>query len=434
MNRTIWLAGTSAIMALQAILTSMGSVFAFYLQWISSLLTNILIPLGVSDALDTNSIFLFAVFIATAKSTASSGGLRPAEAFIMLQMCFGYLLSVVSVTGLRITLLSDPHSLDLDQILTEFRKGPTSLSTFSHRPTWEKRLLEQIRHRPPEGVQLPRDQQAFLRALDLLALLSNFHAVGGPTLFQSAWIMLEPILWGLDFYVMILLQTKHELRNVQHDPVRLYRHSRLKNYQECRAVARTADKHQLFSLGMKSAYKHDQLSWFGVFWRACLVGGVSIYNIWFWFAGIPLLSTDSCPIHIFLFCKVSMFGRARIFFKIVAVTYAIFGGALILVGLATVLAFFATTMRSLLINLFLMPYARIVLFLASTGNRSARNILDNFEESQNTFLNWLDIPNLRQLLRGFACLSSNPKDTDSTEQPRRIEKPSTERRSWYEMS
>ena len=62
--------------------------------------------------MDTNSIFLFAVFVATASATHRNGGLHPAEAFIMLQLCFGFLLSVLSVSGFRLNLLRGKVTLD----------------------------------------------------------------------------------------------------------------------------------------------------------------------------------------------------------------------------------------------------------------------------------------------------------------------------------
>ena len=93
-------------------LYGLGIRIGIYLQWISSLLTSLLLPTGTSDYLDTNSIFLFAVFIATATATQRNGGLHPAEAFIMLQLCFGFLLSVLSVSGFRLTLLRDKINLD----------------------------------------------------------------------------------------------------------------------------------------------------------------------------------------------------------------------------------------------------------------------------------------------------------------------------------
>ena len=57
-----------------------------------------------------------------------------------------------------------------------------------------------------------------------------------------------------------------------------------------------------------------------------------------------------------------------------------------------------------------MPYARAVLLMASMGNSKARKKLENFDNAQSEFLDWLNIPNIRQLLSGFAYLSSNPKE------------------------
>ena len=77
----------------------LGIRIGIYLQWISSLLTNNLIPSGVSDSLDTNSIFLLAIFIVIAKATKSVGA-EPLPGTIgglmMLQTCFGYATSVIS--------------------------------------------------------------------------------------------------------------------------------------------------------------------------------------------------------------------------------------------------------------------------------------------------------------------------------------------------
>lgn len=90
-------------------LYGLGIRLGIYLQWISSLLTNVFLASAVSDSLDTNSIFLFAIFIAIACASTTSDGLRQAEAFIMLQLCFGYILSVLSVSGLRLAWLRDGH-------------------------------------------------------------------------------------------------------------------------------------------------------------------------------------------------------------------------------------------------------------------------------------------------------------------------------------
>ena len=114
-------------------LYGLGIRVGIYLQWISSLLTIIFLPVGVSDSLDTNSIFVFSVVIAVAKATTSLNHLRPMEAVIMLQMRFEYLLTVLSVSGLRITLLSDPNRFHPDLWLSELRRSPhINMSNFRH--------------------------------------------------------------------------------------------------------------------------------------------------------------------------------------------------------------------------------------------------------------------------------------------------------------
>ena len=84
--------------------------FGIYLQWISSFLTNVLLPDGVSDSLDTNSSCLFAVFIAK--------GFHPVEALMMLQSCFGYLLFVLSVGGLQSMLV---HNASAETLLSKLQ-------------------------------------------------------------------------------------------------------------------------------------------------------------------------------------------------------------------------------------------------------------------------------------------------------------------------
>lgn len=102
----------------------LGIRLDIYLQWSSSLLTNSLLPTTVSDSLDTNSIFLFAVFITVAVAANLPGGLHLVEAFIMLQLCFGFLLSVLSVNGFKIILLYHAHVLEQERMLSRLRRTP----------------------------------------------------------------------------------------------------------------------------------------------------------------------------------------------------------------------------------------------------------------------------------------------------------------------
>ncbi|KAL8787692.1 MAG: hypothetical protein Q9195_007648 [Heterodermia aff. obscurata] len=382
-------------------LYGVGIRIGIYLQWISSLLTNAFIPSSVSDSLDTSSIFLFAVFIAIANATKSTGVeplLGPIGGFVMLQMCFGYLLSAMSVTGLRIKLLTNPESIDTDLFSTHPFRLPV-LPTLSSIKKAEADTLgmRKISKEVPEGLAISRYTMASLRFCDRLAFAST-----------SNDLSLEPITWVVDMYVFMTLQSQ---RDVPGSPEKEYVQSRLRNYQAIRTFARNALGNQIFSLGVSSVYKHDHFSWLGVCWRLLLIGGIAIYNVWYWFAGISYLNTNSCDLYIFLFAKVSIFGAAQIFFKVFSIIYAVCIGIFLLAGLWAVRAFLQTLIRSFMINFLLLPYAKFLLFLSSLGSSNARTVLDGFGNTQVSILEWLELPTLRQTLCGYAYLCSNPRES-----------------------
>ena len=383
-------------------LYGLGIRIGIYLQWISSLLTNVLIPSGVSDSLDTNSIFLFAIFIAIAKATKSEVDqtlLGPIGAFVMLQMCFGYVLSAMSVTGLRITLLSNPGSISPELLSARLSGNPSWARSLPIRKAEITEMWKTSKQQAPEGVTMSRYRMASLRCIDVLALASSNNEFS-----------IEQIMWFVDLYVFIALQSQ---TNVPKSPEKEYVESRLRNYQAIRTLARKALGMQIFSLGMSSVYKHDQFSWLGVCWRSFLVGGIAIYNVWYWFAGISYLNTNSCDVYIFLFAKVSILGAAQIFFKVISIIYAVHAGIFLIAGIWTLLASYQTLMRSFLINFLILPYAKFLLFLASLDNSNARTMLDRFDNTQREFLRWLDLPTIRQTLCAYASLCSNSEESSS---------------------
>ena len=400
-------------------LYGVGIRIGIYLQWISSLFTNLLIPSGVSDALDTNSIFLLAVFIAIANATKSSGTeplLGPIGAFVMLQMLFGYLLSVMSISGLRITILSDPESIDVDALTAKF----TELPSFAKASPIKKAALNELSQTSigevPQGLEIRKSDLIMFRALDMLAMISCCHDLQSNSTFFSAWTMNEPILWLIDLWVFIALRLQTDASK---NPVKEYKKARLRNYQAIRTLAQRVLGAQVFSLGMSSAYKQDQVSWLGVCWRSLLVGGVAIYNIWYWFTGVGYLHADQCDMYIFLFAKVSILGPARTCFKIFSIVYAIYAGLFLIVCLYAMLAFYQTFIRSCIINFLIMPYAKFLLFCASAGSTKAKAVLDEFDTTQLAFLKWLEIPTIRQTLCGFAFLCSSPVQLSSEDRKRK---------------
>ena len=392
-------------------LYGLGIRIGIYLQWISTLLTNFLIPSGVSDSLDTNSIFLFAIFIAIAKATKSTGDeplLGPIGAFVMLQMCFGYVLSAISITGLRITLLSNPESLGSELFITRTLQNISWARSSPIKRADIKEMLEISKRKAPEGVT--RYARASFRCFDTLAFAAS-----------SNDLSIEPITWFVDLYVFIALQLQTD---VPESPTKEYVRSRLRNYQAIRTLARKALGMHIFSLGVSSVYKHDQFSWLGVCWRLFLIGGIAVYNVCFWFAGISYLNNNACDMYIFLFAKVSIPGAAQIFFKVISIIYAVHAGIFLIAGLWAMLAFYQTIVRSFLVNFLILPYAKFLLFLSSLGSNSAKTILDGFDNTQVEFLQWLELPTLRQTLCGYAYLCSNPEESSSKNEEQAKSQPS----------
>lgn len=72
-------------------LYGLGIRLGIYFQLTSTSLTSRLLPEETLSAWDTNSIFLLAVFAAVSKSTVS-GAIQYAEAYIMLQLMFAFLI------------------------------------------------------------------------------------------------------------------------------------------------------------------------------------------------------------------------------------------------------------------------------------------------------------------------------------------------------
>ena len=408
-------------------LYGLGIRIGIYLQWTSSLLTNTFLPDGAADLLDANSIFLFAVFIATANATSSPEALHPVEAFIMLALCFGYLLSVLSVTGLRLILLNDrisELSIIRSRLSTNLMNGLSGLRTRDlqsgkdlfalevRKNYWDalrSELSKKMVMKPP-GVSTSRFNQ--LRVLNRLAF---FIGVDETIYGESAVVIylvfsvLDPFHWGIDFFVFLCL-ARLGTQETDNDPVKSYYQERLLNYKKNRKLSLEYRHPQILSLGLSSIYKDDQVSWLGVVWRSLIVAGVGIYNTWFWFAGIEFLRTDTCPSYIFLFCKVNMLGRARKFNQAMSVIYTIYGGALLLSWGYIMLKFIETTFKSLLVNLIIMPCAKVLLLAVSTCSKGVEGWLEIFDATRSEVLKWLEIPNIRQMLCGFAYLSSNPKE------------------------
>ena len=106
-----------------------GIRIGIYLQWISAWLTMALGPDQVQDVYGVNSIFLFAVIIATISASLSDTiDLLPVEMFIMLQIAFGFFVTTLSIFGLRVQLFG-PKRLqklgkDISKLWSAWKTSP----------------------------------------------------------------------------------------------------------------------------------------------------------------------------------------------------------------------------------------------------------------------------------------------------------------------
>lgn len=81
-----------------------GIRLGVYLQWVASWIANTFSPEDAAANHDANSIFVLATATALAVAFRTSE-LRPAEAYIMFSICFGFYFTVLSIFGFRIHFL-----------------------------------------------------------------------------------------------------------------------------------------------------------------------------------------------------------------------------------------------------------------------------------------------------------------------------------------
>ena len=105
----------------------LGIRVGVYLQLVASWISNTLNPEVANDNHDANSTFLFAIIIAVLNAILQSGpngpNLKSIEAWIVLQICFAFLFTVVSIFGLRIYLLQASTTKRLFSMVISFLRS-----------------------------------------------------------------------------------------------------------------------------------------------------------------------------------------------------------------------------------------------------------------------------------------------------------------------
>ncbi|KAI0901294.1 hypothetical protein F4806DRAFT_492184 [Annulohypoxylon nitens] len=84
----------------------LGIRIGVYLQWVTAWVSLLVDPLSAQSVYDVNSVFVFAILVATMIATfAESPTIEPVETYIMLQFSLGFFVTTLSTFGLRLHLL-----------------------------------------------------------------------------------------------------------------------------------------------------------------------------------------------------------------------------------------------------------------------------------------------------------------------------------------
>lgn len=85
-------------------LYGLGIRIGVYLQWYSTWICITVDPETSGETHTTNALFIFSILVALLQAI-SNQSINNIEAYLMLQICFGYLLTLLSVFGIRLQLL-----------------------------------------------------------------------------------------------------------------------------------------------------------------------------------------------------------------------------------------------------------------------------------------------------------------------------------------
>lgn len=105
------------------------AIAGIYFQWLGSYLSNLLLPGEISANLDTNSIFLLALFVTVTKGTIDMR-IGSIDALILFELSYGYFFSVLSLFGYRTSMLIRRTSKTAVENEEGKEEEPFRLSTF----------------------------------------------------------------------------------------------------------------------------------------------------------------------------------------------------------------------------------------------------------------------------------------------------------------
>ncbi|KAI9764182.1 MAG: hypothetical protein M1840_008664 [Geoglossum simile] len=97
-----------------------------YSQWVTCFLANRYVLDEISGSLDANSIFLLALLIGMLRNTIQKDQINLLDALVLIQLCFGYLFSVLSLFGYRTRFIGKTYTPTLGTYIRLFLAGAIS--------------------------------------------------------------------------------------------------------------------------------------------------------------------------------------------------------------------------------------------------------------------------------------------------------------------
>jgi hypothetical protein len=177
-------------------LYGLGIRIGVYLQWYSTWLCITADPGTASEMFAANSIFIFAIIVAVLQ-TVCNQSINTIEAYLMLQICLGYLLTLTGIFGLRLQLLSPGkiERIKMAMLAVHLRRARFAQSTFLGVP------LGQIDDEEDAGY-----------LSNVLRMVTRFQATPGFTLRLSELSKLKDInvswigaFWRISISTMVVI-------------------------------------------------------------------------------------------------------------------------------------------------------------------------------------------------------------------------------------
>jgi hypothetical protein len=180
----------------------LGIRIGIYLQWITALLANHTLMGAIGTNLETNTIFLVALFVATAVASARNT-VQTAELVVLLQLCFGFLFSILSIWGHRTGGFALGGKKARFPLIGSFFRLilATALATYS---AWFWFRYHDLHHRPQEC----RDFTFMFARVDIAGGLRYFLEVQSSAILAVyTFLFVREFIMIVCFFIFVSMQT-----------------------------------------------------------------------------------------------------------------------------------------------------------------------------------------------------------------------------------